>query len=114
MLVVDTLGRGSLGMCSEALATPEKVVAGRRPPGHVRGSRSFCWPPRPPKLTEIQSREARGEATITLGVPCVVPPDGPPLSGLDYAHSGGPRSRPITRVLLVICTDFTDFSNSYY
>ncbi len=28
VLVVDTLGRGSLGMCSEALTTPEKVVVG--------------------------------------------------------------------------------------
>jgi len=28
VLVVDALGRGSLGMCSEALATPEKVVVG--------------------------------------------------------------------------------------
>ncbi len=96
VLVVDTLGRGSLGMCSEALATPEKVVAGRRPPGHVRGSRSFCWPPRPPKLTGAVpypsggcpgratllggGRYGRGEATITLGVPCAVPPQMAPRS----------------------------------
>ena len=39
VLVVDALGRGSLGMCSEALATPEKVVVGTRP-----GRYPVNWP----------------------------------------------------------------------
>ena len=105
VLVVDTLGRGSLGMCSEALATPEKVVAGRRPPGHVRGSRSFCWPPRPPKLTgavPYPSGGCPGRATLLGGgdtvagrrrSPWVFPAQSPPR----WPPALGARLRPLRR-----------------
>ena len=56
---------------------------------------------------EIQSREARG-GNIYPTIP-QYPPRWPPLSGLDYAHSGGPRSHLIYQSILVICTDFYRF-----
>ena len=61
--MADALGRGSPGMCSKA--TQAVRIVGR---ATLLGG-------------GIQPREARGEATITLGIPCVVPPDGPPTLG---------------------------------
>ena len=84
-------------MCSEALATPEKVVVGTRP-----GRYPVNWP----LLARVgmpQGRAPGGGNTVARGSreatsPWVFlrnPPRWPPLLGLDYVHSEGPRSRPV-------------------
>ena len=64
-------------------------VRNRIPGGWPQGP----WPP--PAGGEIHSREARGGEYLprcSLGNP----PRWPPLLGLDYVHSEGPRSQPIS------------------
>ena len=43
---------------------------------------------------DIQSREARGEVISPFPYVGILP-DGPPILGLDYAHSEGARSHPL-------------------
>ena len=61
---------------------------------------------RAPCRGNTAARGSRGDYYLVF--PSILP-DGPPLSGLDYVHSGGPRGQPNYQSILVICTDFHRF-----
>ena len=93
--MADALGRGSPGMCSKA--TQAVRIVGRA---------TLFWG------GNTAARGSRG-GDYHPGYSLRSPPGWPPHSrGSTTVHSGGPRSRPITRVFWSSVPIFTDFSDS--